>query len=272
MRCDLTLPGTFGLALVLITACDDNSVRENPSPTQKWEVQWVFVNLSSGPVSFVGTGGGYQAEAPGVAPGTASVKSFQGDAQAQSLPVVVTVSADPQPHSLSTQVDPSKITVINVTWNGTQTIITSRFIEIGLTAWRLNGISGANSANWQDLASTASGTLTFNVPGTVEEGKTAAVSATFSGSITVNPGWAGYSTNVTVGMIDRVTFGLPNATNSANTGALAVGTFSKSVTVNGAWAIPSHPTSLALEAGGNWTMAGPGNANPPKLIATYVKQ
>ncbi len=285
------------LSALLLVACPGV---DNPLGIgfNEYGVNWVFVNQSNVTVLFEGSDingsntGDYRTPRIPVDPGaTGSYRSGGGTEETTtsiSVRVYSLINNVTPVHfagPLETGVADGQDITVTATWDGTALSLsavpacsppavaapTSRAaVCTPSTTWRLDGITGNASANWLDIAATATGTLTLTVPQEVTPGQSYPVSATFSGSITVNPGWAGYATNLTIGIIDRVTFGV-NVNNSQFTGALAVGTFARSITVNGSWVVPSNPASLVLEAGGGWTMGGPGNANPPNLIATYSR-
>lgn len=183
-----------------------------------------------------------------------------------SNPAVATVTATSSPDQLVTVTAVSLgIATITAACCGSVQATLGVTVVTGAT-WRLDSISGSASGTWQDIAASGSGTLDLIVPTTVTEGQSYTVSSTFTGSLTVNAGWGGYSTNASISILDRGISSL-HVVNNRATGSLAVGTSAQVITVSGTWVIPSNQTTLALEAGGGLTMAG----TTPNRVARYSK-
>jgi hypothetical protein len=151
-----------------------------------------------------------------------------------------------------------------VWWNGTSLECVGWSGRVVI--WNLTGVTGSAEGIFLDQSATANGTLTFNVPASVQEGDNVTVSATFTGTVTALPGWEGIQTNITVGIVDRGVPGL--VVNNSRLLERAFPAATGSITVTGAWTIPANPTTLSIEAGGGFTIAG----SPANLVATYSRE
>lgn len=140
-------------------------------------------------------------------------------------------------------------------------------VAAGSGIWTLQGITGETAGTYDDQASSASGTLSFDPPQMLTVGQTYRVTATFSGSVTSKPGWDGIHVTLMAGFVDRgTTNGIPTAETKQVT---VTGTVTDSVTVTMDWSPQpdSSATTIILEASGGFTIAG----TSPRLTATYVK-
>jgi hypothetical protein len=140
----------------------------------------------------------------------------------------------------------------------------------GAATWTLQGITGSDTGSWEDLASTAGGTLVIDVPQTVQEGQTYVITVTFSGTASAKEGWAGIEVLIQAGFADRNTSNGINPTNSRQ--VTLNPSVEDSIAVTAQWS-PIHSEAsnvedtILIEASGGFSIAG----TAPHMVATYVR-
>lgn len=272
---------SLGLLLVVSLArCDGTSNPDN------YGVRWVLINNTNAAVDFKGQIDNAQVMFSTVPANATRVPTNTALFKTSTIVVNVIVSPPGQIPFQSVEstapVEKDKTTDITVIWDGVflswSAVVKclptspqavgvfepSANVACDAPVWRLDHYTGSASNTFSDVLASGTGSLTTNFPATVQEGETVAISATYSGTVTVTTGTL--TEAIDVGLADP---GIPgfHVTNSASLGQVT-GSKSGSVTVNQQWVVPTGASTIELQVGGNFA-THPTSALSRKAI--YVK-
>lgn len=278
------LRGTIAAALLALAGagCD-------AGPPSNYTIVWIFTNNSNASAVMTGIDAGHSSGGTVAAHSTTAPSTSTDLLSGNALPVTITVVAGGTTKTTTSTVPigATSITTITVIWDGADIDVhssvrckaTLRATGGGIVAphsedgcdapvrWQLAGVTGAASGSWQDGFGSATGSLTFSPPQSIEEGEVVPVTATFTGSVTEAAGWA-RNASLSVGIADYGSPGISvNNVRDLGTANLSA---SGSVTVTGQWTVPSNATTISIQAGGNILQGGPPNSQLNR-VATYTK-
>ena len=151
-----------------------------------------------------------------------------------------------------------------------QSVLDCQQSVAGAVCWKLDGTSVNSAFTHHDGFQTVTGTVTYSIPPAVKEGSTYTVTATFTGTVTMNPGVSPFSPYFTVGVRDyRSLYGTfdQRKVNYLSLLTTTNPTITASVTATGSWTIPSSNNGKDTVPFVIWGWSD--DANGIRVDATY---